>query len=385
MGRRGPRAKPSLTTRRRKAPVTTGARVQVTMDATKYASDLTGRVRMWDERTDEVTIDFDDGEEVVLPLRDINAVDDYSDMDPSSPVHPSQPGFYQYPIEWRDNRNEVLKFKKSGGDDHGRAVQFKTRAEGVKFYGIWRKTKTSDGLIAYAIDIYAKWDGEHYHLPTLGYLKTDPRLPRTDKEKIGDEEVEVAYSGIRELNCDICVAINKWLYFHAGGNVQTISDLKARANRPVLHFDSFDSLRECILKLSEMYNVAARSGGFRACELKGTSPHDARVVVEVNLSSQLQRQGFMVKGGLPDVPDPVFDDPDVKVTKSSKDDKPKKRRSSGPPLVGNADELTKQLREIQAKPKSERTPEEDKYARKIRAALRDMGRRGGARGKKKRK
>ena len=102
---------------------------------------------------------------------------------------------------------------------------------------------------------------------------------------IGDES-KANWNGMRDLNSDLCVAVNKWLHFHAGGNIQTIGDLRNQAQAPRLRVTSFEDLEFMINELVGLYNKSARSGGYRSAFI--TTPNsDVVVCVEAELTSEV--------------------------------------------------------------------------------------------------
>ena len=347
-----------------------GSSVKAKVKGGSNSQELIGVISMFDPRSKQVSVNFGDGlEDVVLQLRDVTLVDDNSDIDSSSAVHPDQPGFYQYPIEWQDSEGNALKFVRPQSSDPSKAVRFRTRAEGVEFYGSWRKTTTRDDTVAYAIDLYALWEKKPYTLPPLFYYGDDPRKPRVISEiDESGREVESTYSGMRDLSSDVCAAINRWLYFHVSGNVQTITDLRSRAENPVLHFTSFDSLREAIVKLTNLYNRSSESGGFRTAEIKGTSEHDPILRVEVDLTARLISNNFRPDApGVSEPPEPVGDmgKTVTKPTRSSKKSK------TSTPVSGSLSELRTRLAQIQDTPRRDRSDDDERECKRLRASIRD--------------
>jgi len=368
------KAKPKLPTTRQ-----VGDRVERDFNGTK----LIGRVTMIGEGG-EVAVEFDHGDEITCHLDDLSdPSEDYS-IEASTPVHADQPGFNQYAIEWVDAQGEKLVFGKPHNDPPERAIRFRAQADGVKFYGQWRITRTSDGATAWCIDIYANYNGQPYTMSPLVYYDRDPRIPAESEEMTeGGEASTTRYAGMRDLNGDICMAINKFLHFHLSGNVQTIDDLRNRANHPVIAFESFDAIRSCILQLTDLYNKSLRSGGYRTCEIKGDTPESVPVLFTCNLTGQVRRaiEGEVRIPPAPEPPAEMIENSGVIVTPGkvviAKPGRPK--RTGVPDPTGNAKELIDQLKAIQAKPSKDRTPDEVSYAKKLRAALRKVGHHGGTR------
>lgn len=373
MKRKGPRAKSSKS----KARMQKGSIVKKTIGGKEYQ----GVVSMWDEHSGKIVVAFEQGESVVLEPRDVDLVDDASHLVHSIPVHSDQPGFYQYPVQWMDMRGEPLVFGKPTNSDPTEAVAFRLRAEGVDFYGSWRKTREYHSqLPAYAIDIFADYKGQKFCLPVIFYTHGDPRVKANVEEN--DEYGEAStsqYIGMRELNADICVAVNRWLHFHAAGNMQTLEDLKMRADHPVLNFKTFQGLRTMIQGLIDLYETSAKCGGYRLFELRGEEK-DPPVRIQTELTSNWmalasQEQSPPSSPRLPDeVGEVPGDVPSPIKPSSTSGGKRRGRRSSGPSISPSMSlkELQARLEAINKISSGDRSEDERREAKKIRQRIREL-------------
>lgn len=271
---------------------------------------------------------FDDGEVHDIELKDLKSGP--SPVSEEDEDFVSQ-GFSQYNIKW-DKTN----------------VNFAFKAEGGKFYGWWRQTRIEGGGMAYAIDLHVEYKDQKYSVETIGYLGKDPR------------------DDIDSLNADICAAANKWFYSQCNGRFDTIHELKQKADKPTITIRRLETIDRIILRLKEYRDMAIRSGGFRIMTFTGdnekTDPSGG-----MRIQMDLTSQAMGLKGKVPSLYNGTILD-------SVAEDSSKKAKGRGRPLElepdqKNIDELLKQLQQEKDKSKQ----------RKIRATLRRMGHRGGAR------
>jgi hypothetical protein len=268
-------------------------------------------------------VDFDDGESLTIALSDLRPPELVEDLPPAEPMIGA--GFTQYTIDWVDD---------------AKTFKVKTPIEGVNFEGHWRRTQDMrSGVEVFAVDLYAHRNGRVFAVQSIPYRGDDP---------LGD---------ILSLNADICAAINQWLYCRCAGNVETLDDLERRAAHPLVHISRVESIDRAIIRLREVRDTALRAGGRRCVTIEGDRSGDPPLVIELDLSSQAIAMGGKV-------PPPMFGGALDGVTKGSAPTATKEQASEENVLA-----LVDKLE--QTKDKSQ--------ARKLRAILRKMGHRGGAR------
>lgn len=238
-------------------------------------------------------------------------------------------GFNQYPIKWDPIH-----------------THFNLIAEDIKFYGWWRQTKSLEHPLVWAIDLFCTTGDHSYACESWCYYTGDPR------EKL------------KSLNADICCAANKFLYQRCAGDVEHLDDLRRRAEKPILHIDRLETIDRIILGLREYRETAIRAGGTRHFEINGDREGESIIHLTIDLTQQAaalegRRPPSLTEGALLDNAR-SGDDGDIS--------RPIKLQAN----AGNVEALCEQLDAAKAKGnKSE--------ARKIRATLRKMGHRGGAR------
>jgi len=272
---------------------------------------------------------FDDGDVEDIKLRDLKS----EAMEKFTPLGPTDKGFHQYDIEWDKE-----------------TINFKFKAEEGKFYGWWRKVRVgAEGKIAYGIDILVEYKSHRYNVKTLLYFNNDPR---------GD---------LQSLDADICAAANKWFYSKCQGTFDTIEDLQQRAAKPTIMIRQLETLDRIILRLKEYRDTSIKCGGLRIMTFTGDTPEkDPSMRIEIDLTTQ----ALGYKGRAPSLfAGAVLD-------RVAKDSSKKSQGRSEPikavPDSKNVQTLVQKLQS--SKDKVER--------RKIRATLRRMGHKGGARSSK---
>ena len=341
---------------------------------------LHGKVISVDQDADRCVVNFGGVDQIILSQHEL-VVD--PEVRSSTPVHQSQPGFNQYPIEWYNVKGNILKFASPEKHDPMSAVKFRTKLEGIEFSGFINKAAVGDdGEMMWQVFTFARAGDQPYTLPPIAY-STDPRERRSDLEldEKGSEAI-TQYSGIREINADVCSMINRWVHFHLKGNATTIQDLELRASHPAIHFSDFTQLRNMIVTLHEAYEKAAHSGGYRVATLKGQQKNDPDVLVVIDCTSQLirmmqDRSKYTSPPNLPGVPG------DVETAEPSTEDEasPRAVKSNGrrgvrtgvPEPTGTNEQLLKIKQEIESKEKRDRTEDEVATCRKIRAVFRRRG------------
>jgi len=269
---------------------------------------------------------FDDGDVLDIKLKDLRRVQEGDTEEFTSK------GFHQFNIKW---------------DKY--TVNFRFKAEGGEFYGWWRKMTIEGGGSAYGVDLHVKYKDKTYSVDTLHYTEEDPR---TD---------------LQSLNADLCAAANKWFYHKCEGSFDTVEELGQKAAKPTIRIGRLETLDKIILKLKEYRDTALRSGGYRVMTFTGDDPEkDPSMRIEMDLTSQ----ALGLKGKIPSLAEGV-------VLDRVADDRSKGTKGRGKPAEvvadqKNVDLLVQKLKS--SKDKAER--------RKIRATLRRLGHKGGARSSK---
>jgi len=254
--------------------------------------------------------------------------DDTKDRDKESNV-----GFNQFNVHW---------------DKH--AVNFKFNAGGGLFYGWWRKTGTGAEIKPlFAVDIHVKYKGNSYNVESIQYYDGDPHEDR--------------YS----LDSDICAACNKWFFYKANGNFDTIEGLQQKADKPTLYFNRIEALDKIIINLKGFRDTAIRCGGRRILILEGTNKEkDPSGGVRLQVDFTTQAHGL--KGRVPSLYAGAILDNATSVEGRKKNAK----REQRPKIIGDQKSIDQLI--TQLKNSTDKTEK-----RKIRAMLRKMGHSGGAR------
>lgn len=238
-------------------------------------------------------------------------------------------GFHQYDIKWDKD-----------------TINFSFNTEGGKFFGWWRKIQVKDGKTAYGVDLHVEYESKKYSIDTLGYRDTDPR------------------DDLQSLNADICAAANKWFYHKCKGNFDTIEELEQRAAKPTIIIERLETLDRIILKLKEYRDTALRSGGLRVMTFTGDDPDkDPSMRIQMDLTTQ----ALALEGRVPSLFDGTILD-------RVADDNSKRTKGRGKPIEVEAD--SKNINELLKKLHTSGNKSEQ---RKLRALLRKLGHKGGAR------
>lgn len=347
-----------------------------------------GLLQEVDESSGMAVIDFSteecpELEPMIIPLRDLTKWDQVNlpEIEPSTPVHSTQRGFNQYDIEWVNSHNEPLKFNREVHDDPRQALRCKAVVEGVVFCGNINKTRTRQDEDAWQVLIYANYEDRPYALPPIMYM-TDPRIPgSTDELDEDGEEKKSNRGGMRDLNSDICVAINCFLHYHAA-NIETIGDLHYRADNPLIQVKSFEELSDLIDALVTLHNTSARSGGFRSALLQ-TPGSDVKVMVQAELTSEVMRSWDDKMPNIASI-NPILEEASevavdlenqssgvvARTTRTRRKGK-KGKVDNHPELKSKSLKELKNLKdELQETPKRERSPEQLRLERAIREELR---------------
>lgn len=246
--------------------------------------------------------------------------------------------------------NETKSFDGKGikwDKDH---VNFSFDTQGVHFYGWWRKATHN----LFSIDIYAIWErkderGEkvkdEFTVESIQYHDGDPR------------------KNPQSLDVDITAACNKWFSTKLNGSLKSLEELLRLAKNPTIRVTRVETIDRMIMKMREFRDVAIRSGGTRILTLTGDHPQDIPIHIAINVTAQaMLMQGkppALDKGGMYDG------------IKGKRGEKVEAKRIVNIPDKANVEELKAQLKASKDK----------KEQRKIRAILRKMGHKGGARSK----
>ena len=271
-------------------------------------------------------VEFDDGDVMLLNINDLVPQEIESEDEEEETQYSSEEfepkGFNLYPIKW-DNTN------------------FGVDIDDSRFFGCWRKTVYGNEhkQEGYAIDIWAKYKGHDYSVESIPYLEFDP------------------LNNLKSLNSDICAAISKFMYL-VDNDLDTVESLRKKAARPRVHISRIETMDRLILRLQEIRDVAIRSGGQRICTVNGDRDGDPVMGIIIDVTAQAR----LLEGKVPSL------------LQGAIYDQPAGKGGEGRAITHGASKesinaLIERLRVCKSKPE----------ARKIRAILRRMGHRGGAR------
>lgn len=268
---------------------------------------------------------FDDGEELTMKHKELS---------------PLSRGFKQYQIIWHDL---------AGMKDINFRFYIPVDGQQVEFHGWWRMTETRSKhshLVApcYCIDIFCKWSGKSYSMKSIVYFDRDPR------------------EDMSSLSADITAAANQFIWQQLNGKMTILDQLTQLASSPIIHVKNLRTLDMLISKLMEHRAASITAGGPRHCDMTSDEPGGPRVTFAIDLTAQ----HVALEGKVPSlIEGAVYDS--VKA----------KRGERGEKLTltidkGNLDSIIKQL-------KIAKERGDESTARKIRATLRKLGHKGGAR------
>lgn len=220
---------------------------------------------------------------------------------------------------------------------------------GIHCYGMYRKnrihTRGEGEQIVHVIDLFATHKGTDYTINSLVYYK-DPR------------------EAMQSLNADIVAATQRWAHINLQNGAETIDSLKMRANKPTIHVNRIQTLDRMILQLKEVREVAIRCGGARLVQFMGDTETSPPLTVTIDVT----KQALLLEGKVPPINEAGHYDIAQDVRRGDKTVtaiRPEKHHAD----PGTIKALVKRLGETKDKAGQ----------RKIRALLREMGHKGGAR------
>lgn len=224
-----------------------------------------------------------------------------------------------------------------------------SKTEGVRFYGWWRKTKGTGGDLIYSIDLFAERDGKTYTLDRIPYRGVDPR------------------DNLKSLNADISAHCQRWMFHNFSDNAENIDSMRRRAEKPTVLINRIGTIDRLILQLKEFRDVAIRCGGTRHFELLSDKDGLPPVLINLNVTAQ----AIALDGKPPSLHMGAMMDAAV-ATKGRAKLTPGTTTAAFKADPKNIEELQKQLIAMKA-------AGNDGECRKIRATLRQLGIKGGAR------
>lgn len=299
-----------------------GDRVKAVFDTDIYV----GTVEALKRRARKARVVFDDGD--VLDLNVNELLPEFDEDDEESR------GFNQYPVNWdKDRVNFTIDVQDGMGNE-------------AHFYGHWRRAVFQNNVVGFAVDMWCRY-GEHpYSVESCFYIE-DPR------EKPSS------------LNADICAMVNKFLHQRLDDCAMTLDDLRKKADQPILQLRTIEELDEIIMALREFRSTGARCGGERCHTIAVSDGRDERtpkIGLRLNFTNALSLTGNQ-KGDPNEQPLPAA---------SAKTKRKGRRAKAGASSVatkptGNVASLIEQLKSSTDKAEK----------RRLRAALRAAGHRGG--------
>ena len=283
---------------------------------------------------------FEDGDDLEIAthrLMPYESDDPLENIDVKDRNEESNVGFNQFNIHW---------------DKH--TINFKFKACGGFFFGWWRKCSIDGNKKVFAIDIHVQYKNDQFNVESICYYDEDPR------------------KDVYSLESDICAACNKWFFHKCNGNWDTIESLLLKANQPTVIIRSISAFDMMLLNLKQFRDVAIRTGSRRTLILDPEDVIDKPkhgVRIEVDFSAQAKglkgRVPALYTGGM-------LDTVTTKEGRKKNARKKKDRPQTSVAVSGNIEQLIAQLQNSTNKTEK----------RKLRAALRKMGHKGGARSKK---
>jgi hypothetical protein len=240
-------------------------------------------------------------------------------------------GFTQYDVQWDD-----------------RVINFRLKNEIGLFYGWVRRVSTK----SFAVDLHCQYNQKEYNCETIFYTE-DPR------------------DDLDSLNADLCAAVNKWFYYRCRGDYETIDTLEQRSAKPTIYINTIETIDKLLIGLRDYRDTAIKSGGRYTYMFTGDNPNDPSMRIVLDLSTQAKALDGRVPSLFTGVLLDQVTDPNISFTKKGK----RQGRGPTPPsnvFQGNINELIEKLK----------TTKDKAQQRKLRAILRRMGHKGGARTKK---
>jgi len=313
----------------------------------EFDGELYGGTVIEQLKNGQIRIEFDDGDLWDVPAEEVAAYNEYA--------FTGQKGFNRYGVAWSTAKGDSLDHS-ADNFDHTQAINFKFTGDdydgiGVEFHGCWRKARfgEANNEKCWAIDIWARRNGQTYAIQSIPYFEKDPR------------------EDIRSLNADIGAAVSKWFYYHLNGNILSVDDWRKKAEHPMTRITRLETIDRLILKLREVRDTAIHAGGERQVDIRGDDESCPPMRIFINVTSQ----AIALKGKPPSLYDgAVFDN--IEGRKSGHNHKTKGHSITLTPDDSNVEVLVAQLDAAKAAgDKSE--------ARRIRGTLRKIGHKGGGR------
>lgn len=255
-------------------------------------------------------------------------------------------GFYTNAIKWLDDPPMINFALQMKDDTHGL----------VRFHGQWRKTMFNghERVAGFAVDIWAtiveaRTQAERvFSLDSITYVGEDPR------------------KNLRSLNADICSACNRFLYFRGQKvDIKSILELYEQAHRPQIRLHSLVALDRLCLDLKAFRDTAIHCGGHRVFEIIGDKHVEGNP--RLSITVELTKQAMALDGKIPSLYSGGMADAAAKIKGRVRPEDIEHVQVS----TESTNALVERLATL--------GPEDKSEARKIRAALRKMGHRGGTR------
>lgn len=278
-----------------------------------------------------------------------------------------------FPVTWNGTHFELwagfddinqIEFADSSGMQRLAKRLAATPGRMVRIYGSWRKTTyaqvnarggvNSERKAGWAIDIFARIETiEKTHMFSIDTLCFTAGDPRTD---------------LPALNTAIAEAVSKW-FFKIGAPNQLIK-LVEKAEHAQLKVPNLQWLDNLLLQIKEVRETAFRSGGERHIVFE--APNGPKVTLTLNFTSLA-----IALDGKPPAMNTGGRLSTIKVSKKA----PRSSEVSTPVHVANPDNVRDLLAQVAAANERFRAGDQSakKEARDLRALLRKLGHKGGAR------
>jgi hypothetical protein len=327
----------------------------------------------------KVQVLFDDGDILSVLLKDVTILTSIDPISARTDVFMPRTrdtgggGFQTYPVTWSKDRTAFeVKVKLSDEDAESNAQLRDMIGETIVFHGNITRTK--------GVEVHAETGAKLRDIGAWVYSIA----ARLDKDGVKDYLVEAPSpifetagdprgSRVVEMNRDICFAINRWIATQFAPHAIKVKQLEKLVEAPIIRAPSLDWLDMFIARLQECRTTSLRSGGERMCTVKTDSPHHKQLSIVMNFhgiaavtggKSVPAMQGRMLEVAAKD---------GLKAAVRSKSDAP-----FYVPDKSNVSAMANKLKELNQKAKDGDVAAK-REASKLRAAMRKMGLKGGAR------
>jgi len=190
----------------------------------------------------QATVEFDDGEIDKWQIDELQVEFENVDHNLGGGT-----GFNQYSIEWDKLR-----------------CGFRVRVDKWLFWGSYRRFPERE---LFVIDVFAQYDDREYRVETIPYPEIDPR------------------ENMKSLDADICACVNRFIFDRVNRHKYDLATLHKRSEHPEIRIWKAATLDRLLMKLQEVRDTAYRAGGQREFRVEGDDSDDPVVHVLINITS----------------------------------------------------------------------------------------------------